>query len=83
MRAFLQGCSYVLFFIGVAMVSVACSGPEKLGTVDMERPKERKLMPRFKLEKVELAGDGLELRQVKKLLRMRMSMFRWCYESFL
>lgn len=39
--------------------------------------------PRFRLEQVETSGTGLARNQVRKLVRMRLGMFRWCYESFL
>jgi hypothetical protein len=68
---------------GIVIIGLGCSSPEGLGAKGLEPPAEHKLMPRFKLEKLEVVGDGLERRKVKKYVRMRLSMFRWCYENFL
>lgn len=59
-----------------------CSG---LGGGVAEEPQQKiqSSRPRFRLEKVETSGSGLPRNQVRKHVRVRLAMFRWCYESFL
>jgi len=62
----------------------ACS-PTSTPTLGTVEPAERtrKELPRFRLEAVEVAGEGLAPREVRKRLRMRMPSFRFCYYNYL